>query len=108
MLRLGKRLLELLVLALRRPDLVDAPEDELRLLEPLAGRAAHLHLPLELALRIAGGVEGVPVCLECLLGGIAHPGVQHLDVSRALQQTLVLVLAAQVDGRSRPLGELAH
>ena len=58
--------------------------------------------------RAAGGVEGVPVCLECLLGGIAHPGVQHLDVSRALQQTLVLVLAAQVDGRSRPLGELAH
>ena len=103
----GQPFLELLVLALARPDLVDPAEHEGGLIEALRGGTSRLANAGQLVGCVARGVERSVVGGERRGGRLPRPCVEHLHVRRHREEPLVLVLPAEVDHRSHALRELA-
>ena len=101
-------LLELLVLALARGNLVNLPQRELGFLELLGPRARKLANALELVCgRACRGKRGL-VGIERLVGRGAQPRIEYLHVRGNREEPLVLVLPAEVDRPAYARRKLAH
>ena len=108
MLDAGQVLLELLELAGLGIDIGYALEGKPCFLKTAALRAARLLDALELARGLVGTRERVAIRGECLGNARAGPGIDHPNMGGGVEQSLVLVLAAQVDQGSHALGQFAH
>ena len=108
MLDAGQALLELLELAGLGIDIGNALEGKPCFLKTAALRAARLLDALELARGLVRARKRVAIRGECLGNARAGPGIDHPNMGDGVEQSLVLVLTAQVNQGAHALGQFAH